>query len=261
MNIKFVNPGFQANIDSIMLFQTADETPYWSDALFHFFPALDRDRFRALGADARKEYLSLQLKAIYQEQEALINQKAEAYNSHWQTHRKQVEEAFSEAFELESSALFNDLRAEVTLNPVSPRFLLERHFQVFYLNSERGALGISIHEMVHYLWFHVWNQVFQDDYSEYERPSLKWILSEMVVESIMRDPRLSSLDPYFPRENGGCVYRYFQDMVLEGEMALDVIEGLYQAGDIRTFMRESFAYCKQHEDAIRAHIQEAEQSF
>ncbi|MFR5786273.1 MAG: hypothetical protein ACLUHE_03445 [Christensenellales bacterium] len=49
----------------------------------------------------------------------------------------------------------------------------------------------------------------EDNYDEYERPSLKWILSEMVVESVMRDERLSSINPYFPRENGGCVYPYF----------------------------------------------------
>ena len=122
-------------------------------------------------------------------------------------------------------------------------------------------MGLSLHEMIHFLWFHVWQQVFGDERSEYERPTLKWILSEMVVESIMRDERLSSINPYFPRENGSCVYRYFLDMQLGDGLALDALEQLYQAHGIQDFMRESYAYCQQHEAAIRAHINKAEQSF
>ena len=39
----------------------------------------------------------------------------------------------------------------------------------------------------------------------------------MAVEPVMRDERLSSINPYFPREEGGCVYPYFYDMVLDGK--------------------------------------------
>ena len=91
---------------------------------------------------------------------------------------------------------------------------------------------------------------------------MKWILSEMVVESIMRDPRLSAINPYFPREHGGCVYPYFQDMVLEGQPALDTLDAMYRQRDgIRVFMAESYAWCLHHEAEIRAHIQQAEQTF
>ena len=34
MDVTYVNPGFQAMIDSIMLFQPDEETAYWSDSLF-----------------------------------------------------------------------------------------------------------------------------------------------------------------------------------------------------------------------------------
>ena len=261
MNITYVNPGFQAMIDSIMLFQTDGETPLWSDSIFYFFPRLNKDVFLTLDFNAKKEYIFNELIELYHEHESLLNEKVEKYNSHWKKYRTQIEEALSDAFELDSHLLFNDIRAEICLNPVSPRFLKERYFQIFYLNSERGAIGISIHEIIHYLWFHVWNHNFNDSYAEYERPSLKWILSEMVVESIMRDDRLSSINPYFPRENGGCVYGYFLDLKLDGRMALDVIEEYYQCNNIRKFMYESYAYCQKHEEAIRLHINEAEKKI
>lgn len=46
------------------------------------------------------------------------------------------------------------------MNPIGPRFLEERCFDVFYLNSERGAIGVGIHEMVHFVWFYVWNRLY-----------------------------------------------------------------------------------------------------
>lgn len=261
MKITYVNPGLQAMIDSVMLFQTDHENSYWSDPVFYFYPSLDKALFQTLDLEGKKQYISESFEKIYHEQEDLLNQKVNEYNGHWAAHASQIEDALSDAFELDVRPLFNGLRGEICLNPVCPRFLQEEYFQVFYLNSKHGAIGISIHEIIHFLWFYVWNQEFHDEYAEYERPSLKWILSEMVVESIMGDERLSSINPYFPRENGGCVYGYFQNMKLGDKMALDVIEQLYQGSDIKTFMRESYAYCRKYEEEIRAHIHREEQKF
>lgn len=68
--------------------------------------------------------------------------------------------------------------------------------------------------------------MFGDNDDEYERPSLKWILSEMVVESVMKDERLSSINPYFPRENGGCICPYFFDMMVDGKLILDTLDAM-----------------------------------
>ena len=120
---------------------------------------------------------------------------------------------------------------------------------------------MSLHEIIHYLWFDVWNRLFHDSYDEYETPSLKWILSEMVVESIMADERLSSINPYFPREHGGCVYGYFQDMVICGRPVLDTLDQLYKENRITDFMKKAYAFCQENETAVRSHIAQAEQSI
>lgn len=261
MNITYMNPGYQAMIDSIMLFQTPEETSFWSDSLFYFYPTLDKDIFKMLNYTEKEAYLFKEFEKIYLEQKPVILEKVNLYNSHWNKHKTQIEEALTEAFDLDVRPLFNDLRGEITLNPISPRFLKEHYFQIFYLNSERGALGESLHEIIHFLWFHVWNEHFKDSFDEYERPSLKWILSEMVVESIMRDERLSSINPYFPRENGGCVYPYFQNMIIDGRFILEQLDEWYQSREtIQSFMEESFAYCQKHEKSIRSHIHKAEGS-
>ena len=211
--------------------------------------------------DGKKEYLAREMKNVWDDLKEELDRKTVAYNSHFKKYHEQIEDALSEAFEIDTRTIFNDLSAYITLNPVCPRFLEERYFDVFYKNSEHGALGISIHEIIHYIWFHVWNNHFSDSYEEYEIPSLKWILSEMAVESIMSDERLAGINPYYPRENGGCVYGYFQDMVIQGESILDTLMKMYKNNRITDFMEESYRYCLANETAIRQHIKKAEQSF
>jgi hypothetical protein len=42
---------------------------------------------------------------------------------------------------------------------------MEHSFDIFYLNSEEGAIGEAIHEMIHFVWFYVWNKTFGDSYA------------------------------------------------------------------------------------------------
>ena len=254
VNVHYKNPGFEYSIDSILLFQTDGSTPYWSDSLFYFYPRLERNIIRGLDEKEKRDYLINALSDAYIEAKNEIERKASAYNEHYTICRDQIDGALSDAFETDTSVLFNDLTANITMNPICPRFLKEHRFDIFYKNSEKGAVGVSIHEMIHYVWFYVWNNHFHDDYEEYENPSLKWILSEMVVESIMRDERLSSINPYFP----GCVYSFFLDMAVDGEPILETIDRMYKSFDITHFMETAYDYCAEHEKEIRAHIEKSE---
>lgn len=258
MHITYKNPGFQHSIDSILLFQTEDATPSWSDALFYFFPQLSKDELTRKDPFGQKEYLSGILADIYHEIKPELDEKVQKYNEHFLNYESQINDALSEAFDTDTRIIFNDLTGNICLNPICPRFLQERYFDVFYKNSERGALGLSLHEAIHFIWFNVWNRLFHDSYDEYETPSLKWILSEMAVESIMSDERLSSINPYYPRENGGCVYPYFQDMVIAGEPILDTLAGIYKQMPVGEYMQTAYEYCRMHEAAIRRHITESE---
>lgn len=258
MDIHFFNPGVDAIMESILGFQSDEESDFWTRPLYDFYPQLSQEHARKLPFAERKAYIEKRMRAVYAEQENLLNQKVSAYTEQWRDDREPITSALSEAFDTDCARLFNDLRCGVSLNPIEPRFLMERRFDVFYLNSPRGAIGESIHEIIHFVWFYVWNQIFHDGYDAYERPSLQWILSEMVVESIMRDKRLSERNPYFPRENGGCVYPYFFTLNTSDGPALEVLDQMYHEKPMRAFMKDGFAWCRAHEQEIRAHIRAAE---
>lgn len=258
MHVKYCNPGLEYSVNSILSFQTDDNTPFWSNSLFYFYPQINREQLQKINIEGRRSYLNEVMSRIYEEIKPEIDDKIIKYNNYFEQYANQINEALSEAFETDVYGLFEDLTAKICMNPVSPRFLSERSFEVFYKNSERGALGASLHEMIHFIWFYVWNQVFGDSYDEYEKPSLKWILSEMVVESIMSDKRLCSINPYFPHEQGGCVYPYFQDMYIDDKLILNTLDELYQNNNIKDYMKKSYEYCLLHEDKIRKHIAAAE---
>lgn len=258
MEITFINPGVDYMIQYIMESQTEGESEFWSEPLYHFYPQLDKAYAATLPFAERNKYIEQTMRAVYAELEDEINEKVILYSRYWKACKSQITAALSEAFGIDCEKLFNDLRCNVSMNPISPRFLQERCYETFYLNSERGAIGVGIHEIIHFLWFYVWNRLFGDSYEEYERPSLKWILSEMVVESVMRDERLSSINPYFPREEGGCVYPYFFNMMTDGKPILDTLDAMYRSLSIEDFMRNSYTYCQKHEKEIREHIRKAE---
>ncbi len=261
MNIQYQNPGYDHSVESMLLFLTGEETPFWSEPILHFYPQVDKHELARRDSAEKKQYLYDVFGGVYESLKEELDNKVQCYNAHFQRNRGQIEEALSHAFAMDAAGAFNDLTGNVTMNPICPRFLKKRCFDVFYKNSERGALGLSLHEVIHYFWFHVWNGHFGDDYEEYETPSLKWILSEMVVEAIMSDRRLSELNPYFPKENGGCIYPYFQNMVVDGTPVLETIDGFYRKNSITDFMEVAYGYCVRHEAAIRRHIETAENSF
>lgn len=258
MEVTFVNPGVDYMIDGIMAFQTEEESAFWSEPLYHFYPQLDRAYADSLPFGERRSYIERTMRAVYADLEPTINDRVARYQRHWNACKEQITQALSDAFGIDCVKKFRDIRCNVSMNPIEPRYLRERSYDTFYLNSESGAIGGGIHEIIHFVWFHVWNRLFGDSYDEYERPSLKWILSEMVVESVMGDERLSSINPYFPREQGGCVYPYFFDMVVAGEPILDTLDRMYRNQPIEDFMRSSYAYCREHEAAIREHIRKSE---
>ena len=258
MNVTYKNPGCEYSIESIMLFQTEEQSSFWSEPLLYFYPQIDKNEITGRDLAGRKEYLFEVFSDIYRSTKDELDGKVVCYNEYFSKYRSQIEDALSDAFELDARSLYNDLTGNITLNPICPRFLKERRFDVFCKSSEKGALGMSLHEIIHYFWFYVWNGHFGDSYEEYEMPSLKWILSEMVVEAVMSDRRLSSVNPYFPRENGGCVYSYFQDMMIDKTPILKTIDKLYHDNGITDFMEAAYAYCAEHEQAIRQHIGESE---
>lgn len=93
-----------------MAFQKDNEKDFWADMLYYFYPQLNKDYAQKLNFTERKKYIERVLRETYRDQEGIINNKIYDNSKHWEKHKKQVEAAMSEAFELDCKSLFNGLR-------------------------------------------------------------------------------------------------------------------------------------------------------
>ncbi|WP_352420668.1 hypothetical protein [Proteiniborus sp.] len=252
MKLIYRDPGYKYSANSISEFIKQDE--FWSEPIFHFFPELLK--FKGLhnkstdNKDIVKE-ISGTVVELYKSREKEIQSKVISYQENWDCHEKLINERFSSIFKFDTNKVFNSLICNITLNPISPRYLRECVFDVFYLNSDEGSLGSALHEIAHYLWFYLWNQKYEGSYEQYESPSLVWVLSEAVVEQILRDEEFDRINPY---HKNGNAYPYFYNMIINGRPLYDYLDKIYINNSIEKFMDMSYQFMAENEEEIRSQM-------
>ena len=147
IHLTVENPGFSYMIEGILAFQTEETTEFWSEPLYHFYPQLDKGHASSLPLVERRKYFEEVLESIYEEQKSVLLEKTKLYTATWNQYEPQITAALSEAFEVDCSKLFNNMRCNISLNPIEPRYLDTHTFDVFFLNSEKGFIGQAIHEI------------------------------------------------------------------------------------------------------------------
>ena len=248
MKLMYKDPGSKYSAESLSEFIKQDE--FWSKPMFHFYPELLKYKGQFDKSDDNKDIVEEILGTVielYEFRQKEIQRKIILYQEHWNDCEKLINERFSSIFQFDTRNIFNNLVCNITLNPVSPRYLKEQIFDVFYMNSEKGSIGSALHEIVHYLWFHLWNQKYKDSYDQYESPSLIWILSEAVVEQILRDEELNKINPYY---QDGNAYPYFYNMVIKGKPLYDYLDEIYKNNSIDGFMDKGYQFIVENEKEI-----------
>ncbi len=242
-------------VEITLEFTNENQSKYWSDVFFEYYPDINRLNYETLTLSEKQIFLTDYFQTLSINNKTNLEDKLCEYQHYWNLYEGQIVEALESVFSIELKYIFNNIKAYISFFPICPRYLSNNTFDVFYLCSEKGAVGISIHEIIHLVWFHVWNEYFNDEYYEYETPHLKWILSEMVVDCIMRDDKFNIIKHFF---KGDYAYSYFYTMIIENKPILETLNEMYASMDIRNFMKNSYDYCLKWEDEIRSHIWESE---
>lgn len=252
MKLIYKDPGYYYSTESISEFIKQDD--FWSEPIFHFFPELLK--FKGLFAkdddnkDIVEEILGM-VDELYKSREKEIQSKVISYQKSWNRYEKLINERFSSIFQFDTSKIFNNLVCNITLNPISPRYLRDHTFDGFYMGTDEASISNALHEIVHYLWFYLWNQNYKDSYENYEAPSLIWILSEAIVEQILNDEKLNEINPNNRRGNA---YPYFYNMVVNGQLLYDYLDEIYKNNPIDKFMDKSYQFMVENEEEIRSQI-------
>jgi hypothetical protein len=255
MKLIWRHKDFDDDLDFI-LFHQKDGTPiWWQKQLFKAYPDLDYEYAISLSESKRFEYITEQMKIQAEKRKSVVDNSIKIFSDKWSEISDKLNDVYNSAFDNDCSNILNDMVANVGLNPICPRDIQNHSFDIYHYFDSQYAITTALHEITHFVWFYFWNKHFQDNETEYDFPSIKWLLSEIVVETIIRNSEINNLikQPQY------IAYSYFYDMTINGELIFDIMKKMYlNRTDIYDFMEKSFNWIKNNESELREKIAVAE---
>jgi hypothetical protein len=135
--------------------------------------------------EERKSICLDYVKKLRSTHEAGMESFSQELEDEWNKVSEKFLETLSAHFETEWLAEAT-ITGYVSTLPIHPRFLDQNSFFVGYENIP-VMIETSAHEIVHFLWFKKWKEVFPETTrEECERPSLVWKLSEIMDPIILQ---------------------------------------------------------------------------
>ena len=255
MKLNWQQKDFDSDLDFI-LFHQKDGTPiWWQKQLFKAYPDLDYEYALSLPESNRFEYISEQMKIQAEKRKSVVDNSIKIFSDKWSEISDKLNDVYSNAFDNDCNNILNDMVANVGLNPICPRDIQNHSFDIYHYFDSQYAITTALHEITHFVWFYFWQKHFQDNSTEYDFPNIKWLLSEIVVETIIRNSEINNLikQPQY------IAYSYFYDMTINGELIFDTMKKMYiNRTDIYDFMEKSFNWIKNNESELREKIAVAE---
>lgn len=242
----------EETINDALSFQSDDNSIFWREPLFdpRWYPELDR----AKGFDApwpeRKAYLTDALGKIYDDNIDALDTKVKACQQTWESNKDKITQMFSKVFEINAKDILNDIKVSVSLNIICPRDLETHWMSTFWRANDANFLETLIHESIHFAWFYVWQKHFHDNPQEYNTPHMKWLLSEMVVDTLLRNTELKTLF----RNYKYSAYSYFYDMKVGDRCVLDILSEIYNTHTLTDFMELAYDFIQKNQEEIKAQI-------
>lgn len=258
MKLTWKRKDLDADIDFILFHQMDDTPKWWRDQLFKAYPALDAEYCRSVPQDVRHAYIRREMHKQAKIRQSVIDKSIAEYASHWAPIAERLNAAYSATFGENCDYILNDMQACVGLNPICPRDLQNHTFDIYHYFAPEYAVEMAIHEITHLVWFYFWNLYFKDDASEYDFPNIKWLLSEIVVETIIRNSEIGGLIPDL-NSHKYIAYSYFYNMKIQNRPLFDIMRDLFMCRkSMREFMEQAFDFVIKNEPELRTKIAVAE---
>ena len=255
MQLTWKQKAIEDDLEFILFLQQDNKPDWWSKRLFEAFPTLNYEYTRKLPESERLKYIRKEMKKLAVLHSDDIQNSIKMFQTNWTPVEKKLNQAYSSTFGVDCTKILNDMVGFVGLDPVCPRNVQEHTFDVFYRFDPEYAVSTALHEITHFVWFCIWHEHFKDNPDEYDSPNLKWVLSEIVVETIIRNSEIGNLI----KQPKYIAYSYFYDMTINGNLLFDTMKKLYfERKDIYDFMEKAYNFIQQNEPELRKKIDKAE---
>lgn len=208
------------------------------------FPDLD-----ARLKDKEGEQYEYELQRYFEDvqKKANLKEAAARFEKSWTQINDKYMNALSDVVEIDWPADCKKIIARVSINPICPRFLQKRMFDLYHKSTNERMRETTTHELLHFIYFEKWKQVFPETPEhEFETPHLVWRLSEIVPQTVLSDARIQKVMPHEPR-----VYQEFYKIVINDKPLLEQIADFYiHRRDFADFLKRAYVFAKQHETEL-----------
>ena len=219
----------------------------WSERIYWHYPQL-RKRVSSVNnpeLKKREEYSFFQ--ELFEREKPLLEENSRIFQREWGKINDKVMLALSDIVEQEWPNKYATITARVSINPICPRDINRGVFDVFYKESINSMKEVVIHELLHFIYFEKWINVFPEtDRREFEYPHLVWHLSEMVPGIILNDERIQRI---FRHEFHS--YEEYESIMIKDKPLLRHLQEFYDhRRSFEDFLRNSWNFIQTYREEI-----------
>lgn len=221
----------------------------WSNAIYWGHPKLKNKLENIKNKKKRREIAYRFFTRVFNKEKVKLERKSKICQREWDKINDKVMLVLSEVVEQSWSEKDKKISAGVSLNPICPRYVKQRTFDIFYKDTIRRMKSTAIHEILHFIYFEKWKKVFpKTNEREFDGPHLVWQLSEMVPRIILNDKRVQKVFRY-----KFVSYKEYEKFKLNGRSLLSYLQNFYDnRKDFADFLRKSWRFVKEYEKEINS---------
>ena len=178
------------------------------------------------------------IEKIYTKNLGAMKKKCLVFQKAWDCKKDFINKEFTKVF---GRPFDFDCLARVNLNPIMPRFLKEKNFDINFECDEDFSVMTTCHEIAHFAWFEIFAENFPEiSARDYESPHPAWLISEIAVEPIFRFSKLHTLSPKQP------AYDYFYTEKIGEQTVAEIANNLYkESKNIKDFQKKMLKFFNQ----------------
>lgn len=224
----------------------------WSDRIYNHYPDLKEMLEPEKEVKERENVIDSYFSKVMDEKSGELGEKAAIFQAEWDKINDDIMDALADICE-EKWEGKDQIEARISLNPICPRYIAKRCYDLFFANDIEKTMAISIHENLHFIYFQKWNKVFPDvlyDEEEFEKGNynglndLSWQLSEMVPGVLLNTDPIQNIFNYDFKS-----YSNYEEMKVEGKPLLDHLREFYKdATSFEMFLKVSFEFLRQKQE-------------
>jgi len=221
----------------------------WSNAIYKNYPELKGRLQNVKDKKKRKEIEYRFFTEVFKKERIELEKRAKIFQREWNKINDDIMLVLSKVVEQEWPKKDKKIFARISLNPICPRYIKQRTFDLFYKQKPKYMKSVAIHEILHFIYFEKWKKVFpKTQEKEFDAPHLVWQLSEMVPGIILNDKRVQNVFKYQFDS-----YKEYENFKLNRKPLLSYLQDFYDnRKDFADFLKKSWKFVKKYEKEINS---------